>query len=158
MPIIYTDVQIDSLINEHKSLPVNWESQIHLQPQRGHSERQMELVGVEENKFRLILRKSEINPLDFSLILAIHVPQSSQLFRLRRYNGKSHEHTNHIEDETFYDFHIHVATERYQDLGTREDAYAVTTSHYDDYSSAFHYLISDANLIVPPDEQRDFFE
>jgi len=157
MPIIYTDVEIDSLINERKPLPANWKNQTQLQPKRGHHERQVDLVGVDENKFRLILRKSEINPLDFSLILAIRVPQSNQLFRLRRYNGKSHEHTNHIEDETFYDFHIHVATERYQDLGTREDAYAAATSHYDDYSSAFRHLISDANLIVPPDEQPDFF-
>jgi hypothetical protein len=29
---------------------------------------------------------------------------------LRRCNGKSHEHTNIIESDKFYDFHIHTAT------------------------------------------------
>jgi hypothetical protein len=48
---------------------------------------------------------------------------------LRRHNGKSHEHTNQIEAGAFYDFHIHRATERYQELGMREDAYAEARSH-----------------------------
>ena len=69
-----------------------------------------------------MLRQNKINRLDFSVILAVRVPQSNLLFRLRRYNGKSHEHTNHIEGDTFYDYHIHMATERYQEIGTRKDA------------------------------------
>ncbi|MDZ7814842.1 MAG: DUF1828 domain-containing protein [Planctomycetota bacterium] len=39
---------------------------------------------------------------------------------MRRYNGKSHQHTNKIEGNTFFDFHIHQATERYQEFGERE--------------------------------------
>ena len=55
----------------------------------------------------------------------MRVPQSNRVFRLRRYNGKSHEHTNPIEKEIFYDFHIHTATERYQVLeNKKEDTYA----------------------------------
>ena len=75
-----------------------------------------------------------------------------------RYNGKSHEHTNHIEDETFHDFHIHLATERYQQRGTREDAYAKPTNRYDDFSSALRCLIGDANLEAPSDPQGNLFE
>jgi len=55
--------------------------------------------------------------LDFSIILAYCPEASNQLFRLRRYNGKSHEHTNTIEADKFYNYHIHTATERYQELG-----------------------------------------
>lgn len=94
----------------------------------------------------------------FSIILAIAVPRSNQLFRLRRYNGKSHEHTNHIEGDTFYDFHIHKATERYQEIGTREDAYAEPTGRYGDFHGALRCLIRDANFDVPSNAQRDFFE
>lgn len=101
---------------------------------------------------------SDRSPIDFSVILAVRVPGSNQLFRLRRYNGKSQEHSNRIEGVKFYDFHIHVATERYQELGTREDAYADPTDRYGDYQGALRCLIADANLEVPPDLQVDLFE
>ena len=106
----------------------------------------------------MVLRQSKINSFDFSVIVAVRVPQSSQIFRLRRYNGKSHEHTNHIEDVTFYDFHIHFATERYQELGAREDGYAEPTDRYEDFRSALHCLIEDMNLEAPPDPQGKLFE
>ncbi len=118
----------------------------------------MDLAGDTGGEFRLILRQNKINPLDFSIILAVRVPGSNQIFRLRRYNGKGHEHTNHIEDVTFYDFHIHVATERYQDIGTREDAYAEPTDRYGDFHGALRCLIDDANLEVPPESQGDLFK
>jgi hypothetical protein len=41
-----------------------------------------------------------------------------------RYNVKNRKHTNHIKKNIFYDFHIHMATGCYRELGTREDAYA----------------------------------
>ena len=81
-----------------------------------------------------------------------------QLFRLRRHNGKSHEHTNQIEQITFYDFHIHMATERYQELGTREDAFAEVTDRYGDYESALRCLVEDCGFEVPPNPQIDLFD
>ncbi len=99
-----------------------------------------------------------LHPLDFSIILAVRVPQSNQLFRLRRHNGKSHEHTNHIEAATFYDFHIHIATERYQEIGAREDAYAEPTDRYGDFHGALYCLIDDSSLDAPPEAQRSLFE
>ena len=112
------------------------------------------MEGEEGNEFRLILRRSKINALDFSVILAVRVPGSNRVFRLKRYNGKSHQHTNRIEDVTFYDYHIHFATERYQKLGQREDAYAETTNRYGDFHKALRCLISDANLVVAPGQQN----
>jgi len=103
------------------------------------------------------MRQNKINTFDFSIILAVRVPQSNQLFRLRRYNGKSHEHTNRLEDTTFYDFHIHIATERYQEIGMREDAYAERTDRYSDFHGALQCLIHDANLEVPLDPQGNLF-
>ena len=104
------------------------------------------------NEFRLILRHNSINPLDFSVILAVRVPRTNRLFRLRRYNGKSHEHKNSVEKEIFYDFHIHTATQRYQVLeNKKEDKYAEVTDRYGDFNGALECLLEDAGF--PPDPQ-----
>lgn len=154
----YSDEEIAALVEERKPLPEDWRNRIRLRPKRGHDERDLELTGDGGAEFRLILRQNKINPLDFSIILAVRVPNSNQVFRLRRYNGKSHEHTNHIEDRTFYDFHIHMATERYQEIGTREDAYAEPTDRYGDFHGALRCLIDDANLEIPAEAQGQLFE
>lgn len=154
----YSDQEIAALVQERKPLPGDWRKRIRLRPKRGHDERDLALTGDAGSEFRLILRQNKLNPLDFSIILAVRVPQSNQIFRLRRYNGKSHEHTNHIEDETIYGFHIHMATERYQEIGTREDAYAELTDRYGDFHGALRCLIAHSNIEVPPDEQDRLFD
>ena len=158
MAVTYTDGEIALLLQERKPLPPDWQRRIHLRPKRGHNEQQLQLTGDQGSEFHLILRQNKINPLDFSIILAVRVPQSNKLFRLRRHNGKSHEHTNHIEATTFYDFHIHIATERYQEIGAREDAYAEPTDRYGDFHGALHCLIEDTSLYAPPEKQRSLFE
>ena len=152
-----TDAEIAALIAEPTPLATGWRAGLKLRPKRGHRERELDLTGAAGNEFLVILRQNTINVLDFSLILAVRVPGSTQLFRLRRYNGKSHEHTNHIEGNAFYDFHIHMATERYQDLGTREDAYAEPTDRYADFHGALQCLLQDTNLIQPPAPQGTLF-
>lgn len=158
MAVTYSDQEIVALFQERKPLPVDWRSTTRLRPKRGHNERDLDLVGDAGNEFRLILRQSKLNVLDFSLILAVRVLHSNQFFRLRRYNGKSHEHTNHIEDETIYGFHIHTATERYQEIGTREDAYAEPIGRYGDFHGALRCLIDDSSLEVPPEDQHTLFD
>lgn len=136
MAATYSDQEIAELLQERKPLPADWRNRVLLRPKRGHKERDLEITGEAGSELRLILRQNKINPLDFSIILAVRVPRSNVLFRLRRHNGKSHEHTNQIEGETFYDFHIHMATERYQEIGMREDSFAVTTDRYGDFRGA----------------------
>ena len=155
MAVTYTDTQIGMLLAERKLLPTNWLAQFQRHPKRGHDERAIVVTGADGNEFHLLLRKSLLNPLDFSIILGVRVPQSNRIFRLRRHNGKSHEHTNTIEKQqgrdgqTFYDFHIHFATQRYQELGNREpkeEAYAEVTSRYSDSQEALECLIADAGF------------
>ena len=98
MAVTYSDREIAVLLQERKPLPPDWQNRMRLRPKRGHKEQQLQLTGDQGSEFHLILRQNTINPLDFSIILAVRVSQSNQLFRLRRHNGKSHEHTNHIED------------------------------------------------------------
>lgn len=154
----YTDPEIQALCRERKPLAEDWRGRVVLRPKRGHSESDLEVTGDAGNTFRLILRQNKVNALDFSVIVAVRVPNTSRLFRLRRYNGKSHEHTNHIEGNTFYAFHIHMATERYQELGTREDAYAESTDRYGDYHEALRCMLNDMNFDVPPELQPSLFE
>jgi len=153
----YTDIEIKTLLEERKPLPHDWRSRIKLRPKRGHSEQELNLRGDNGSEFRLILRQNNLNPLDFSIILAVRLQNSNRIFRLRRYNGKSHEHTNIIEHDKFYDFHIHMATERYQEQGTREDAYAEQTNRFSDFNGALRCLIEDANIELPSEPQGSLF-
>ena len=129
-----------------------------MRPKPGHKERELDLKGEKENEFRLILRQSSINPLDFSIILAYRLPKSNQLFRLRRYNGKSHEHTNIIEGEKFYSFHIHQATLRYQESGTNADGYAEPTDRFSEFTQALSCMLKDCGFKVPVETQGRLFE
>lgn len=158
MPITFSDQEIQSLIEEPKTLPGDWLHLTTLRPKRGHEENQLDLTGEHGNRFYLILRKNSLNHLDFSVIIATLVPNSNKRFRLRRYNGKSHEHANKIEREKFYDFHIHYATERYQELRHgREDSYAKPTTRYSDYQGAISCLIDDCNVKLHDMDQRTLF-
>ena len=96
MPVTYLDQEVGRLLRERKPVPADWNSRVRLRPKRGHHEGDLTLRGDVGSEFRLILRQNKFNQLDFSIILAVRVPRSNHLFRIRRYNGKSHEHTNHV--------------------------------------------------------------
>ena len=136
MAVTYTDTEIANLIGEPKGSPSGWRQRLQFRPKRGHDEWQTEISEANGNVFDLIIRRSQTDPNDFSIILAVRVSQSNRKFHLLRYDGNSHAHTNKIEHETFTDFHIHVATERYQARGFREDAFAEPTSRYSDLAGA----------------------
>jgi hypothetical protein len=159
MPIQLTDPEIAALIAEPKPLPDDYQSRIQIKPKRGHKERELDFTGENGGDFRLILRQSLFNVLDFSIILSYLAPKTNHLFRLRRYNGKSHEHTNALESQTFYEFHIHTATERYQlESGGREDTFAEPTDKYPDFQGAIRCMLSDCNFILPAAPQGNLFE
>ena len=153
MPAVFSDAEIALLISEPKQLPPDWRTRLSLRPKRGHKEQQLDLIGESGSEFRMILRLSNVNQLDFSAILAVRIPGSNRFFRLRRYNGKSHQHTNQIEGDSFYDFHIHMATQRYQDIGEREDTYAETTDRYSNLAGAIRCMQDDACFETPQNDQ-----
>jgi hypothetical protein len=157
MALILSDKEIADLVQEIKPLPPDYRTKIQMRPKPGHKERDLDLEGEKGNEFRLILRQSAINPLDFSIILAYRPPKSNQLFRLCRYNGR-HRHTNLIEGKTFYDFHIHQATARYQEMGAKEDAYAEPSDRFSDFNQALPCMLKDCGFHVPIEPQRRLFE
>lgn len=153
MPVELTDSQIAQLLGEKKKLPDNYrERLLQMKEKRGHKESEIDVKGESGGVYRLILRKSNSNMLDFSVILAYEMPNSNKIFRLRRYNGK-HRHTNHLEKQTIYDFHIHQATERYQQLGSDEDRYASASSTFSNIETALDRMIDECNFL-PPEGER----
>ena len=155
MSIIYSDQEIEALIQERKVLPDDWHNIL-----LGANSTKGDLVvtGDNGNNFRIIARHNDTQPLDFSVILTVTVPLSNRQFRLRRYNGWTNPHYNSIEKEEVHGFHIHYATERYQQRGLDADAYARATDRYSDFDSALQCLIEDTNFEEPPALQLILFE
>lgn len=158
MSIRYTDAEISALIAEPKVLPDDLFTLLSLKPRLGHRGGELDVVGANGTKFRIIARQSQANPLDFSVILGVIGAKRREVFRLRRYNGKSHEHTNKIEGQTFHDFHIHTATARYQRSGWQEDAFAEPTNLYSDLHSAFRCLIGGCAISTAPNNAPGLFD
>ena len=154
MAVIFSEMEIKLLLIEPKTLPDDYRLRIQTKPKRGHRERELTVTGFLRTEFQLIFRESNFNPLDFSIILACFPPGSNTLFRLRRYNGKSHEHTNTLEAVTFYNFHRHTATERYQASGLREDTFAEVTDQYQDFAGAWRCLL-DCAFSLPVGEHPE---
>jgi hypothetical protein len=152
-----TDLEIARLIGEEKRLPEDYLSRLELKSKRGYKEKEISVRGANGSDFIVILRQSSFNPLDFSVILGYQIPSSNVVFRLRRYNGKSHQHMNKIEGEEFYDFHIHFATERYQIFGMDEDSYALLTDKYSDFHKAVDCLFAECGFISSLGSQMNLF-
>ena len=157
MPVRLMDDDVQRLLAEKKPLPKNYDRHMKLKPKRGHKESQLDVKGVAGPQFSVIVRQAEANPLDFSVILAYKVPRSNQVILLRRYNGKSHQHTNPIERETFYDFHVHELTERYQDSADKDETFATPTRRYSSWPEAIESVIIDCGFELPDDPQPRLF-
>jgi len=149
MEFFVTDIEIEALIKEEKRIdqPIS-DFARKFKEKKGHKEFDLVIDRPDHSAFKIIIRQSIENPLDFSAILGFIPPKKTDVFLLRRYNGKSHEHRNKIEKEPgFYDFHIHTATARYQKEGPREEYYAEVTERYADLYGAIECLVMDCNII-----------
>lgn len=145
---IISDNQIIEFIKEEKLLPKNFKPNFRLRNNQNFFEK--EIIGKNGNKYKIIIRQSIFNPLDFSIIFGVMI--NGILFRLKRYNGDSHDHTNKIENEVLEGFHIHMATERYQENGFREEGYAKKSQKYNDWQSAFNVMIKENNFKIELDK------
>jgi hypothetical protein len=155
---VLSDAEISKLLSEPKILPDNFGANVKMKPKLGHNEWEYQIIGEDGSVFYVILRSNKQNPMDFSVILGYQVPKTNVIFRLRRYNGKSHEHTNKIERQTFYDFHIHRATERYQLLGLSEETFAEPSNRYSDWNTALTCLLDDCGFVTPPNPQLEMWK
>ena len=154
----FTDAEIAQLLAEPKPLPDDYQARLQLRPRSGHERAELDVRTPSGNRFRILLRQNMRNALDFSAIIAHAPPNSNLFFRLRRYNGRSHEHTNRIEGTTFYDVHIHVATERYQALGAKEESFAEPSDRFADLRGALACLLDDCGFRRPDTPQLSLLD
>lgn len=83
---------------------------------------------------------------DFSCGIRWLAPNGESL-TLRRYNGSSHPHKNHVENEEIDEtFHIHLATERYIKADRKAEGFAEETNRYQTVDGALHCLAADCKL------------
>ena len=161
-----TDGEIQDLIDEPKTMGCSVDSLLsgmksklggkgvsHLQNSRKFPRSN----GVGE--WLIYLRRSKEYMFDFSCGLKFIPKGRKQAFTLIRYNGKSHYHTNRLENENpFYDFHIHRATEKYQNSSYGEEHYAIPTERYADIHGAFRCLLVDCQARPLDDRQARLFK
>ncbi len=152
--VTFNDDEIEAFIRMPKTYDGTRQGLPELREKQGHSEAQAGFRGSDGTEFRVLLRRSLVNPMAFSAILMVRVPGLTRWFRLRRYNG-NHWHRNRIEGNRFKDFHIHTATERYQRAGRREDAFAEATDRFSNYEGAVACLQHDTALSTGPDYGKD---
>lgn len=140
------------MLQEKKYLPIDYLSKLRLKHKssRQHEEKEIKIFGEMGNHYYIILRKNSIDPLDFSIILRYQDDKGIR-YNLVRYNGK-HHHTNRLECNSFREFHIHKATQRYQENGFDIETFAESTKEYGSYNEAMKCFLSDLNFEVdtPP--------
>ena len=165
---ILTDEEISALISEPKVVPTNWFARLETKEKTHyqHKEKEVEIEGSNGNLFRIILRQNKLNILDFSIILTVKEKDSTLEYILLRYNGKHpSKHTNKWEkenglpDHTFAPaFHIHKATQRYQEGGYKIDGHAEVTIKYSDFHAAVEQFLVECNVKREDDKQASLFE
>lgn len=157
MKITLSNGEIRALIEEKKYVNLEFEELFsRMKDKNGHKEFDYTIPRKDGSSFYLKLRQNRKDPLDFSAILGYSPKELNTVFKLTRYNGKSHEHRNVLDKEpVFYDFHIHIATERYQLGGRKEEAYAEITDRYSNLRSALRCLIDDCNVSLKENPQTN---
>jgi len=165
---ILTDQEIDDLISEPKVVSDNWFSMLQAKDKAHfqHKEKEVDVEGSKGNLFRVIIRQNKLNVMDFSIILTLREKDSNIEYNLLRYNGKHpSRHTNKWEkdkgtsEHTFAPvFHIHRATQRYQESGYKIDGYAEVTTRYSDFHSAINQFLSECNFKRENDGQPSLFK
>ena len=151
--LFFTDVQIQDLIVEPKLLDCSASALMHGMKSKSGREASHSQISRKfprrkgEGDWLIYLRRSRENQFDFSCGLGFIPKDKNQAFTLTRYNGKSHQHTNMLEKEKpFYDFHIHIATEKYQRSSYSTEHRADITNRYADFYGAFTALLNDCNV------------
>lgn len=159
MSRVLTDDEIARLLAEPKPLPANWQSRLAPKPKadRSYTQRELDLRGDSGGEYRIVIRGSQLNRNDFSIIL-VYKDADGTTYRLTRFNGRHpSQHSNKWEkarkaaNATFRNrYHIHYATERYQIEGYDIDGYAEVTEEYDSFESALDLFVRSNGLSVPP--------
>jgi len=75
------------------------------------------------------------------------VSPTGETLTLKRYNGPSHDHPNHLEKTKLgLNCHIHIATEKYIQANRKAEGFAEVTDRYKTLDGALHSLVTDCKI------------
>lgn len=140
-----TQIKIDNLLDMPKRVT---NSNAREKEKYTHIQRNYKVIGIDDNSitFSLFIRNNKLLDNDFSCGLIWNAPSGDTL-TLIRYNGSSHDHKNHLENESFKAcFHIHKAQEKYLKAGKKAEGYAEKTDKYNTVEGALYCLLKDCNI------------
>ena len=167
MSRILSDAEIETLLQEKKVLPHDWRTRLNPRPKAnaGHLQSQLKVEGANGHRFRVFVRYNANRIDDFSVVLQF-IDEDDLEYTLTRFNGASHKHTNHWEKRRGHDnasfkreYHIHIATERYQREGLAIEGYAEVTTGYSTLDAALREFVLANGFEIEdpdPDQQRMF--
>jgi hypothetical protein len=158
MSSIITDSEIAKILSRPKQLPKGWRSRLMNMRRRKDDHQKRSEIEVPDDDGVIIIkcRQNTLSLSDFSVIL-VYVDKEGNEYRLMRCNGKHpSRHTNLWEkqqghkDHTFdVCFHVHRATQRYQEADLEIDGFAEPTDAYSDYNGALEHLVGIYGFIDP---------
>ena len=142
-----TDDKIKSLLSCPKRL-IN--PQARTKNKEGHEQVNYKVISIDSSDYQFELYKRqnlrEGMEDDFSCGLSWIAPNGDTL-TLKRYNGPSHNHPNHLENEkTGHKCHVHMATEKYIKANRKPEGFAEITERYKTLEGALHCLVKDCNI------------
>lgn len=153
-----SESQVEAYMAEEKTLPTGFYDQVeNLLPRRSSMQRVITTQSESGREFYLTIRRSRFNEKDFMIGIGVSLPPITRPFILRRYDGPASSHRNMIERNFFHGAHIHMATERYQARGMKEESYAEPTERFTTFSDAMRCAIEDGNFVIPPGVQERLF-
>lgn len=142
-----TDDKIFNLISCSKRLT---NPQARTKEKDGHEQINYKVKATDDSGYEFVLYKRQnLMPGmedDFSCGLS-WIAANGETLTLKRYNGPSHNHPNHLENERLgYNCHIHIATEKYIKSNRKADGFAKVSKRYKTLEGAFHCLVNDCKI------------
>ncbi|MDD3673475.1 MAG: hypothetical protein PHG70_08160 [Synergistaceae bacterium] len=141
-----TDAELQKLIDTPKKMSTKGlKKLLERKVENAYKRSDIELSSETEHSFYLRIRESLDDPTDYSAILSVKL-KSGETFNLVRCNGSSHSHKNRIEKTKLFGTHIHVATERYIEMGYQSEAFAEESAEYNNINEAIECLMKITNI------------
>lgn len=116
----------------------------------GHEQTNYTVVATDDSgrQFEVYKRQNRREGMEDDFSCGIRwIAANGEGLTLKRYNGSSHPHTNHLEKAKLENAcHIHIATQRYIEANRRPEGFAEIATRYNTIEGAFHCLIHDCHI------------
>jgi len=142
-----TDDKIADLLNCPKKLT---NPQAKTKEKDGHEQVNFNVIALDDtgHKFEVYKRQNLRAGMEDDFSCGISwIALNGEILTLKRYNGSSHNHPNHLEKVKLgYNCHIHIATEKYIKANRKAEGFAEITDRYNSLDGALHCLIEDCKI------------